>query len=81
MEKELFDWDNWDQLDTGCFQFYPCTLKVDIGNQEAGAIIPVITINIEKGFIQLNSESGDVIETLKLHFRVGEKFAATQPLS
>lgn len=36
MEKQLFDWVDWDQSDTTAFMFYDVTLRLPIGKFPAG---------------------------------------------
>lgn len=53
MEKQLFDWDGWDEADTAHLQFYGVKLKVDIGEFKAGEEFDVATINFQTGDFQL----------------------------
>lgn len=53
METTLFDYEEYDLLDTLILQFYNCTLKVNIGRFEAGDEIDCIIMNYDKGKITL----------------------------
>jgi hypothetical protein len=61
MERALFDWCGWDQLDTGVLQFTGCTLKVPIGKFAAGELVPVIVANFDAGTIDLIARDGETI--------------------
>ncbi len=68
MERALFDWCNWDQLDIGILQFIGCTLKVPIGKFATGELVPVIVVNMERGNIQLIAKDGVVISEHSICF-------------
>jgi hypothetical protein len=61
MERTLFDWCHWDQLDAGVLQFIGCTLKVPIGTFAAGELVPVIVVSFEAGDMQLIAKDGSLI--------------------
>ena len=49
MERELFDYDNWDNIDDFNKVFYGCVLKQDIGVYRAGEKFDSICVNYENG--------------------------------
>jgi hypothetical protein len=51
MEKEWFDWESWDELDTVCSLFINCTLKRDIGPFKTGKKFDCITVDYSQGFL------------------------------
>lgn len=53
METTLFNYENYDLLDTLSLQFYNCVLKVDIGRFKAGDEIDCIIMNYDRGKITL----------------------------
>lgn len=53
MEDILFDYKEYDLLDTLLVQHYDCTLKVDIGRFKAGDKIDYIIIDYDEGQIIL----------------------------
>lgn len=61
MERTLFDWCGWDELDPGVLQFTGCTLKVPIGTFAAGELVPVIVVSFEDGILQLDNKDGSLI--------------------
>jgi len=61
MERTLFDWCGWDQLDIGVLQFTDCTLKVPVGRFNIGELVPVIVVSFEDGLIQLINSDGTPI--------------------
>lgn len=61
MERALFDWCGWDELDPGVMQFTGCTLEIPIGQFKAGELVPVIVIKSETGIIQLIAKDGTLI--------------------
>lgn len=56
MESQLFDWENWDIMDTMDFIFYNCTLKQDIGKYKTGEKFESININYSNGELTINEE-------------------------
>jgi hypothetical protein len=55
MEKELFDWSNWAQLDIRYFVYYDCILKQAIGKYNKGDSISDIIIDYGKGELTIDS--------------------------
>jgi hypothetical protein len=53
MEKALFDWDGFDQIDTFVFLFMDCVPKVQLGPFVAGQMVNSISIDFEKGEIHI----------------------------
>ena len=58
MEKKLFHWDGWDQMDTADFIFYNCKLNVDIGNFKKGTKFKSIIVSYENGTLILQDDNG-----------------------
>lgn len=52
MEKDLFEWIDWDMNETMCFQFYNCTLKVPLFGLPVGTTVETIVLDYEKGTIE-----------------------------
>ena len=52
MEKELFDWKEWDLIDTACFAFYQVTLKVPIDRFPIGTQFEIANIDYEEGKVE-----------------------------
>ena len=44
MEKQFFDWEEWDQYDILWLEFFACTLKVDMGPFKAGTRVERINM-------------------------------------
>lgn len=73
MEKELFEWDNWDS-DIFAFIFYNCRLKVAIGEYPVGTFFDSARLDFENGklgFYDVNAVEPMAEFSLKLV--VGEK--------
>lgn len=70
MERELFDWEGWDQHDTMLFGFTDVTLKRDIGSIKAGARFAWANISFETGVLQFGND--DVEHEFKLKLTVME---------
>jgi len=68
MEKELFDWEGWDIIDTSTFYFYNITLKRDIGSFKTGEQLAGAMVCYEEGELVL--QNGDKEEMFKLHLKV-----------
>lgn len=67
MEKELFDWTDWDQLDTASFSFHQCVLRKDIGGLRSGMAVDCISVDYERGKMDFYSyERDDPFATFKL---------------
>ena len=49
MEKQLFDWNGWDQSDTATFLYYNIILKVKIGSYDIGTKFESACIDYENG--------------------------------
>ena len=61
MERKLFDWEDYDILDTLVIHFYNCKLKKDIVEFKAGSEIDCIT---------LDQQDGDEICTYELSLQI-----------
>ncbi len=72
LERQLFSWENWDELGTAHFMFYKCVLVKTIGPHVAGSMISTIAVNYEKSLIVLYDKSGHEIYTARLLVLVGE---------
>lgn len=53
MEKQLFDWDGWDDLGTASFQFYNAVLKVPMGEFSIGDKFDTVSVDFQTGEISL----------------------------
>lgn len=49
MEKQLFEWDGFDLVDTAIMQFYNCTLKRDIGTCKEGETVDSVVLDYSNG--------------------------------
>lgn len=56
MEERLFDWEEYDIIDTLIMQFYNCKLKEDIIEFKAGTEIDCITLDYDRGLITLQDK-------------------------
>lgn len=63
MEREFFDWDNWDELDVTALQFYNCVMKKDVGPIKSGDKINCIAVDFQHGYMIFYNEDG----TKELH--------------
>lgn len=66
MERKLFDWEDYDIIDTLILQFYNCKLKEDIAEFKAGSEIDCITMDYDNGLISLQDKDVSVTHTLSL---------------
>lgn len=75
MEKELFDWENWDELSTCTLQFYNCSLRVPVGQFSVGTKFETICLSFEEGVMTLYPDGNKPDETFqfKLKLSVGEQ--------
>ena len=65
MEKQLFDWISWDELDT-VEMFYEVTLKIDIGEYKAGTAFDYAAVDYEKGLLEFYDDGDEPIASFKL---------------
>ncbi len=56
MEKQIFDWGDFNVVDDGHYIFYNCTLKQDIGKYKKGEKWDYISINYETGELTINND-------------------------
>ncbi len=74
MEKQLFSWEEFEDVNSACFNFYNCILKEDIGEYKEGESFDIINVDFEKGRIELyNNESGDIEAQFELKLEIGDK--------
>ena len=66
MEKQWFDWEDWDQIDMMVFGFHNCVLKTQIGPFYMGMVIPYVEINYEEGKIVLYNIDGEIMFEAKM---------------
>jgi len=72
MERQLFEWENWDEVDVAFLQFYQCKLIVDIGPYKKGDMLSCIAINYQDGVLEVYSDDGEAIYRQKLILSLGE---------
>lgn len=53
MERQLFEWEGWDQHNTMVFGFHSVKLAIDIGVHKAGTNFPYANIDYDKGVLEL----------------------------
>ena len=72
MEKQLFDWDGWDVIDTMCFAFYDVVLRQSLGDYEIGRTFGLANLDLSKGILELYTNTGDrePAATFKLELKV-----------
>lgn len=59
MERDLFDWQEWDTLANGSTVYYDCTLRKHIGDFAPGTVFKRIVVDYGRERISLgNSVSG-----------------------
>lgn len=71
MEKEFFDFEDWDELDIAICQYYNCRLNKDINQFNKGSEFEMITMDYSRGIITLYKE-GDKSYTFPLILSIGE---------
>jgi len=49
MEKQLFDWERWDDMGEGGYQFYGCTLVQPVGPYPVGEKVESIFVDYLNG--------------------------------
>lgn len=66
MESQLFDWKDWDQVDTMVFTFTLPKLKVQIGEYPPGTEFKYATIDYERGKLEFYQEGLDPVAKFNL---------------
>jgi hypothetical protein len=51
LELQIFDSESWDVIDTMCFHFYNCTLKVQVGEYPPSTKIEGITMDYQNSLM------------------------------
>jgi hypothetical protein len=57
MERQLFDWETWDEVEYGFNQYYNCTLKVPIGLLSRGDLVDAIAVDFNRGILEVYSDN------------------------
>jgi hypothetical protein len=71
MEKQLFDWEEMECVDTMVAQYTDVTLKQDIGNYKAGQQFKFASLDFEIGKLEVyNGTDPDPIATFDLELKV-----------
>ena len=70
IEKQLFDWKEWDDLDTIDMVFYDVTLKAKIGKFEAGTKFDSVALILSKSTIELYEKGSSIPHTFDLKLTV-----------
>jgi hypothetical protein len=52
MEKEYFDWTEWDFIEENVFQFQNCVVKKPFGPYKIGDAVFIIVLDYSKGVIE-----------------------------
>jgi hypothetical protein len=68
VERQFFDWTEWDDLGDYMLQFYDPVLKVDLGEFKAGQKFNTATVNFQNGEMEFYNDNDDVIATFQLTF-------------
>lgn len=68
MEKELFDWKDWDEMDTLAVYFYECVFKKPIGKFKEGDLVDGIFMEFNKGYMTINNGDEEVKYKMTLSF-------------
>jgi hypothetical protein len=53
IETQLFDWENWDQLDVNDLCFYDVTFKTDVGPFKAGDTADEVVLLLSQSKIEV----------------------------
>jgi hypothetical protein len=70
VERELFNWENWDLLDTGVFQFMDITLVKDIGRLKKGERYAQAVLSFQEGTLEIYDGKNWLIDRFKLSLEI-----------
>lgn len=71
MEKQLFDWKDWDEMDFLVVEFYNCTFNTDVGKYKKGDKVSSILMDYSNGTIKIY-ENLDTCVEYELSFLIHE---------
>jgi len=66
MERRLFDWADFNDVDYGHLEFLDCTLKQDIGALKKGTYVESISINYFSGELVVFDSDGNSLAEVTL---------------
>ncbi|BAY20753.1 hypothetical protein NIES2100_04970 [Calothrix sp. NIES-2100] len=72
IQSQLFDYKDWDQADTMCFQFYDVILKIDIAEFKVGTKFHCVYIDFSKSKLVLMLPDGNY-KQFQLNVSVGSE--------
>lgn len=79
LECQLFNWEEWDEIETGVMNFSGVTLKVAVGHFPAGEFLSHATLDTTHSVVILyESPEDEVGHTYALKITVGEKIDNAQ---
>lgn len=74
MERELFDWNGWDIVDTMSFSFYNVKFHNDFGPFKAGIIYGSLIIDYGNAFIEAYDKDGlEVVAKANIKLSIAEQ--------
>lgn len=62
MERQLFTWVDWDEIDHMCFTFYNCTVVKPFGIFNVGDELDQVLIDFNTGSITVDSDASDPLK-------------------
>lgn len=72
IEEALFDYEDIDVLGDASFQYYGCTMKIDIGPVKAGDEVSVIELNYDTSELKVYNEDDEVIVSAKISLAISD---------
>lgn len=72
MEKELFDWVDWEEVDSGSFIFFHITLKKQIDKFPVGTGFSSASLDYGNGKLEFRDEKDDLMGDFQLELKVKE---------
>lgn len=62
IEEEIFDWEDWDEVDVGVMQYYDVTFKQDFGPFKQGEQHSGVALSLTKCQLTAYDEDGNVLQ-------------------
>ena len=59
MERQLFTWVDWNELDHMCFTFYNCTVVKSFGIFNVGDVLHCVDIDYDAGTIMVHQNASE----------------------
>jgi hypothetical protein len=71
MERDVFDWEQWDCIDVDICQYYNITLNIPVGNFPIGEVFDSVCTDYQNGFFEFY-RNNEVVGKFKIKLNLEE---------